>query len=559
MTITVNFNPPTPADSPAVFDQKAFATLGDLNTWSSQANSLKNDVNSAASGITTAANTATTKADEAHTSALNAANSASSALASLNDFRGRWYGPLASNPTLDPLGAAINAGDAYWNTTASELRIYSGTVWNAPATQAAASALSASDSASSASTSASTATTKANEASASADDADDAALLASTSATNASNSANAANASAVSAASSLTGANTAATLAQDWSTKTNGEVVTGQGFGAKKYAQDAASAADSASSAASTATTKASEAAISAQAAADAVASISGGPVASVNGQTGVVTLTKSSLGLGNVDNTSDANKPVSAATQTALDSKQATLVSGTNIKTVGGQDLLGSGNVAVGDVTGQASSVDNELALFSGTGGKTIKRATTTGMLKATSGVIAAATAGTDFVAPGTATTFTAVQNFTADGMTLKGSSTGISTFTSANTSATNYTVTVPSETFEVGFRNIPQNIQDTTYALVLADSGKHIYKSSTTARTWTIPANSSVAFPIGTAITFVNGGSSGNCTIAITSDTMRLAGAGTTGSRTLGIYGIATAVKVAATVWVISGTGLT
>lgn len=41
------------------------------------------------------------------------------------------------------------------------------------------------------------------------------------------------------------------------------------------------------------------------------------------------------------------------------------------------------------GDVTGQASSVDSEIALFSGTGGKTIKRATGTGFVKVTSGVI--------------------------------------------------------------------------------------------------------------------------------------------------------------------------
>ena len=55
--------------------------------------------------------------------------------------------------------------------------------------------------------------------------------------------------------------------------------------------------------------------------------------------------------------------------------------------------------------VTGQASSVDNEIALFSGTGGKTIKRATTTGVLKASSGVIAAAVSGTDY-APATSGT---------------------------------------------------------------------------------------------------------------------------------------------------------
>jgi len=41
------------------------------------------------------------------------------------------------------------------------------------------------------------------------------------------------------------------------------------------------------------------------------------------------------------VDNTSDANKPVSTAQQTALDTKQATLVSGTNISTVNGESLL--------------------------------------------------------------------------------------------------------------------------------------------------------------------------------------------------------------------------
>jgi hypothetical protein len=45
-------------------------------------------------------------------------------------------------------------------------------------------------------------------------------------------------------------------------------------------------------------------------------------PVDSVNGKTGVVVLNKADIGLGNVDNTSDANKPISSATQTALDLK---------------------------------------------------------------------------------------------------------------------------------------------------------------------------------------------------------------------------------------------
>lgn len=51
-----------------------------------------------------------------------------------------------------------------------------------------------------------------------------------------------------------------------------------------------------------------------------------GGAVNSVNGETGTVVLDKTDIGLGNVDNTSDANKPISSATQSALDAKQATL-----------------------------------------------------------------------------------------------------------------------------------------------------------------------------------------------------------------------------------------
>ena len=49
---------------------------------------------------------------------------------------------------------------------------------------------------------------------------------------------------------------------------------------------------------------------------------VGGGDVASVNGQTGVVVLAKGDIGLGNVDNTTDLNKPISTATQTELNKK---------------------------------------------------------------------------------------------------------------------------------------------------------------------------------------------------------------------------------------------
>lgn len=106
-----------------------------------------------------------------------------------------------------------------------------------------------------------------------------------------------------------------------------------------------------------------------------------------------------------------------------------------------------------------------------------------------------------------------------------------------------------------------VTQNSQSSAYTLVLSDAGKHIYHPSadTTARIWTIPANSSVAFPVGTVVTFVNDNAAGVITIAITTDTLRLAGAGTTGSRTLAANGIATAIKITSTSWQINGTGLT
>jgi hypothetical protein len=110
------------------------------------------------------------------------------------------------------------------------------------------------------------------------------------------------------------------------------------------------------------------------------------------------------------------------------------------------------------------------------------------------------------------------------------------------------------------VGFRNIPINSNSAAYTTVLADSGKVIFHPSTdaNARTFTIDSNANVPYPLGTAITFINM-TSQVVTIAITSDTMYLSSAGTTGSRSLAQYGSATAIKMTSTTWLISGSGLT
>lgn len=53
-------------------------------------------------------------------------------------------------------------------------------------------------------------------------------------------------------------------------------------------------------------------------------------------------------IGLSNVDDTSDANKPVSTAQATAIGLKQDILISGTNIKSINGDSILGSGNLTL-------------------------------------------------------------------------------------------------------------------------------------------------------------------------------------------------------------------
>ena len=110
---------------------------------------------------------------------------------------------------------------------------------------------------------------------------------------------------------------------------------------------------------------------------------------------------------------------------------------------------------------------------------------------------------------------------------------------------------------TDNLGYLNIPQNSTAVDYTLVLGDAGKHIYETGA-SKTITIPANASVAYPIGTAVTFI-ATDAGGCSIAITTDTLRWAQDGSTGTRTLAQYGIASAIKVTSTVWIISGVGLT
>jgi hypothetical protein len=254
-------------------------------------------------------------------------------------------------------------------------------------------------------------------------------------------------------------------------------------------------------------------------------------------------------------------------------------------------------------NLTGAVTSVGNAASLGSFTSLQLLTALTdetgTGANVFATSPTLVTPALGTPSALVGTNITGTAT-NFTASNVTTNANLTGMVTsvgnaaslgsFTSlqlltaltdetgtgANVFATSPTLVTPilgtptsgtltnctaDGTNGVGYLNIPQNSQSTSYTLVLGDQGKSILhpSSDTSARTFTIPANSSVAYPIGTAVTFVNQNAAGTLTISITSDTMRLAGAGTTGSRTLTANGLATAIKLTSTEWIISGTNLT
>lgn len=95
---------------------------------------------------------------------------------------------------------------------------------------------------------------------------------------------------------------------------------------------------------------------------------------------------------------------------------------------------LASKGDTGTGDVTGPASSTNNNVAVFDGITGKLLKQGT----------------AGTDFVAPGTATTFTATQTFTGSssalGIVLNDAAETTTISATAATGTINYDVTTQS-----------------------------------------------------------------------------------------------------------------
>lgn len=104
-----------------------------------------------------------------------------------------------------------------------------------------------------------------------------------------------------------------------------------------------------------------------------------------------------------------------------------------------------------------------------------------------------------------------------------------------------------------DVGWRDLPVNTQAGIYTLALSDRGKMIIANNTI----TIPANASTAFPLGASVLIFNN-TGGNISVAITTDTLQLAGTATTGTRTIAQNGYCTLLKWSATAWFASGPGV-
>ena len=159
----------------------------------------------------------------------------------------------------------------------------------------------------------------------------------------------------------------------------------------------------------------------------------------------------------------------------------------------------------------------------------------------------------------PSSANLAAAVTDETGSGVLVFATSPSLTTPVLGTPTSGNLTNCTADGTNAVGYLIIPQNAQTGSYTLVLGDSGKSIFHATGAgAATYTIPANGTVAYPLGTTVTFINM-STNAVTIAITTDTLYLAGTGATGSRTLAQYGVATTTKMTSTTWIISGSGLT
>jgi hypothetical protein len=128
-----------------------------------------------------------------------------------------------------------------------------------------------------------------------------------------------------------------------------------------------------------------------------------------------------------------------------------------------------------------------------------------------------------------------------------------------SSNISITGNTATITSANLQIGYLEIPQISLAANVTANLTVSGKHYYSTSASNLALTLADNSTVSWPVGTAITIVNAGTASILINQGTGVSMYQAGNATAGNRVLATFGMATIMNTAANTWFINGTGLT
>jgi hypothetical protein len=289
---------------------------------------------------------------------------------------------------------------------------------------------------------------------------------------------------------------------------------------------------------------------------AEADAITAAGTAADTKISTAVAALTKSSVGLANVDNTADASKPVSTATQTALDLK-APKAAPTFTGTLTAADVTISGNLTVSGTTTTVNTTNfttSDPVIYLGEGNNA--NLVDIGFVGsyndgtyAHQGLVKDSSDAKWKLFKGVTDEPTTTVNFAQGSLdALK-----VGAFEATTVTPSSGVVFTDGTQTKEGVASRTPIIQKTaSYTLsALTERDSMIEVSSGSATTVTIPANSSVAYPIGTSIDVLQT-STGQVTIA--------AGAGVTVNATPGLklrtqWSSATLFKRAENTWVVYG----
>ena len=446
-----------------------------------------------AAAAASSASSASSSASSASSSASSASSSASTASTALFNFRAQYLGPLASDPSVDGNGNPVSTGDLYFNTTASETRVYNGSAWVAAYVPTAGYALLAA------------ANVFTNNQTITVNTSNDALKITQTGSGNALYIEDVA-ADATPFVVSSTGAVGIGTTTPDNVTSAGIALVSNDGFYPQVVNRNKTN---------------------------DTTASYL------VFDKDRAGAIVQNGDGLGNIvwRSFDGANYLQSAAIIAYSDGAP-----GTN-------DVPGRLSFFT---TSDGASSPTERFRIASTGAWGLSGANygTSGQALVSSGALAAPTWGTLSVAGGG----TGATSLTANSVLLGNGTSALQVVapgTSGNVLTSNGT-TWTSAAPPSSAVQYPQNIQSADYTLVLGDAGKQIFHpaSDIASRTYTIPANSSVAFPIGTVVLFTveNGGAP--VRVAINSDTLVI-GDGRLGAATVQQNNTLMAIKVTSTKW--------